>query len=53
VFYDRAWPRRFCQRRVLLFQHPEAMLFNPTVGDEIVYGPRQLGPPDVERRLHR
>ena len=27
----------------LLFQHPEAMLFNPTVRDEIAYTPQQLG----------
>lgn len=40
---DRDWLRRFRQEVVLLFQHPEAMLFNPTVRDEIAYGPRQLG----------
>ena len=27
---------------VLLFQNPEAMIFNPTVYDEIAFGPRQL-----------
>jgi cobalt/nickel transport system ATP-binding protein len=53
AFHDRAWSRRFRQRCVLLFQHPEAMLFNPTVRDEITYGPRQLGLPDVPQRLHR
>jgi cobalt/nickel transport system ATP-binding protein len=40
---DRSWSRRFRREVVLLFQHPEAMLFNPTVYDEIAYGPRQLG----------
>lgn len=40
--------RRNC---VLLFQHPEAMLFNPTVRDELAYGPRQLGLPDVDARV--
>jgi cobalt/nickel transport system ATP-binding protein len=40
---DRTWSRRFRQQVVLLFQHPEAMLFNPTVYDEIAYGLRQLG----------
>lgn len=43
--------RRFRQECVLLFQHPEAMLFNPTVRDEIAYGPRQLGLTDVEARV--
>jgi len=40
---DRSWSRRFRKEVVLLFQHPEAMLFNPTVRDEIAYGLRQLG----------
>jgi cobalt/nickel transport system ATP-binding protein len=53
AFRDTAWSRRFRQRCVLLFQHPEAMLFNPTVGDEIIYGPRQLGLQDLEQRLQR
>lgn len=35
--------RRFRKACVLLFQHPEAMLFNPTVREELAYGPRQLG----------
>ena len=42
--------RRAC---VLLFQHPEAMLFNPTVRDELAYGPRQLGLPDIDARVVR
>ena len=45
-----AWARRFRSEVVLLFQHPEAMLFNPTVRDEIAYGPRQLGLSDAEGR---
>ena len=45
--------RRFRQECVLLFQHPEAMLFNPTVREEIAYGPRQLGLADVETRIAR
>jgi cobalt/nickel transport system ATP-binding protein len=40
--------RRAC---VLLFQHPEAMLFNPTVRDELAYGPRQLGLNDIDARI--
>lgn len=47
---ERAWRRRFRQEVTLLFQHPEAMLFNPTVRDEIAYGPRRLGWPDAEAR---
>jgi cobalt/nickel transport system ATP-binding protein len=43
---DRGWSRRFRREVVLLFQHPEAMLFNPTVYDEIAYGLRQLGGED-------
>lgn len=48
-----AFARRFRSECALLFQHPEAMLFNPTVRDEIAYGPRQLGLPDAEARAHR
>ncbi len=45
---DRAWSRRFRSRVALMFQHPEAMLFNPTVAEEIGYGLRHL--PDGRRR---
>jgi cobalt/nickel transport system ATP-binding protein len=48
-----AWARRFRSEVVMLFQHPEAMLFNPTVRDEIAYGPRQLGLSDAEGRAGR
>jgi cobalt/nickel transport system ATP-binding protein len=48
---ERCFARRFRQECVLLFQHPEAMLFNPTVRDEIAYGPRQLGLPDADARV--
>ncbi len=37
----------FRQRVVLMFQHPEAMLFNPSVREELAYGLRHL--PDDER----
>jgi len=50
---QREFARRFRQANVLLFQHPEAMLFNPTVREEIAYGPRQLGLPDVDARVAR
>jgi cobalt/nickel transport system ATP-binding protein len=48
---DRAWSRRFRREVVLLFQQPEAMLFNPTVYDEIAYGLRQLGGDSVDARV--
>lgn len=50
---DRDFRRRFRSEVVLLFQNPEAMIFNPTVYDEIAFGPRQLGLPDVEERVRR
>ncbi len=43
--------RRFRGEVALLFQNPDAMLFNPTVFDEIAFGPRQLGLADVEGRV--
>ena len=48
-----AFARRFRSEVVLLFQHPEAMLFNPTVREEIAYGPRRLGLPDAAQRAER
>lgn len=43
--------RRFRQEVGLLFQNPDVMLFNPTVADEIAFGPRQLGLTDVDDRV--
>jgi cobalt/nickel transport system ATP-binding protein len=48
---DPTLNRRFRREVVLLFQNPDAMLFNPTVFDEIAFGPRQLHMPDVEARV--
>lgn len=48
---DRDRNRRFRREVVLLFQNPDAMLFNPTVYDEIAFGPRQLGLTDVDARV--
>lgn len=48
---DRAWQRDFRQRVVLMFQHPESMLFNPTVRDEIGFGLRHLPEPEQEARI--
>jgi cobalt/nickel transport system ATP-binding protein len=39
--------RRFRSSCVLLFQHPEAMLFNPTVREEIAYSLKKLGRADI------
>ena len=50
---DRALARDFRRRVGLLFQNPDAMLFQPTVADEIGFGPRQLGLPDVDARVAR
>ncbi|MDP1653263.1 MAG: ABC transporter ATP-binding protein [Rhodocyclaceae bacterium] len=47
----RHFARKFRQECVLLFQHPEAMLFNPTVRDEIAYGLRQIGLSDIAARV--
>jgi cobalt/nickel transport system ATP-binding protein len=43
-----AFAREFRRRVVLMFQHPEAMLFNATVADEIGFGLRHL--PEAEAR---
>jgi len=48
----RSTRRRFRQEVVLLFQNPDAMLFNPTVFDEVAFGLRQLGATDVEAQVH-
>jgi len=51
---DRAeFRRRFRSEVALLFQNVDAMLFNPSVGDEIAFGPRQLGLEDVDARVAR
>jgi cobalt/nickel transport system ATP-binding protein len=50
-----AFRRRFRGEVGLLFQNVDAMLFNPTVADEIAFGPRQLGlgSGDVDERVGR
>jgi len=44
----RDFARDFRRRVALMFQHPEAMLFNPTVAEEIGFGLRHL--PEAEAR---
>lgn len=48
-----SFAQNFRQRVGLLFQDIEAMLFNPTVWDEVAFGPLQLDLPreEVERRV--
>ncbi|MCU0767119.1 MAG: energy-coupling factor ABC transporter ATP-binding protein [Gammaproteobacteria bacterium] len=48
---DADFHQRFRREVVLLFQNPDAMLFNPTAYDEIAFGPRQLGLEDVDARV--
>ena len=50
---DRGFGRRFRREVVLLFQHPDTMIFNPSVYEEIAFGPRQLGLTDIDRRVTR
>jgi cobalt/nickel transport system ATP-binding protein len=50
---DAGFRRRFRSEVAFLFQNVDAMLFNPTVADEIAFGPRQLGLADVEARVER
>ncbi len=47
---DKAWRARFRREVGLLFQHPDAMLFNATVLDEIAFAPRQHGQLDADDR---
>jgi cobalt/nickel transport system ATP-binding protein len=47
---DKAFRRRFRRETGLLFQNPDAMLFNATVLDEIAFGPRQHDMPDADDR---
>lgn len=50
---DAAFVRRFRAEVGLLFQDPAAMLFHPTVGEEIAYGPHLHGRDDPEGRARR
>lgn len=43
--------RRFRQEVALLFQNPDVLLFNPTVYDEIAFGPRQMGLSSIAERV--
>jgi cobalt/nickel transport system ATP-binding protein len=49
---DAAEAYRFHRRVGLVFQDPDVQLFSPTVGDDVAFGPLQLGLPLPEVR-HR
>lgn len=48
---EREFATAFRRRVALMFQHPEAMLFNPTVAEEIGFGLRHLPPEEAEERV--
>jgi len=48
---DRAFAGAFRRRVALMFQHPEAMLFNPTVAEEIGFGLRHLPEDEARERM--
>jgi cobalt/nickel transport system ATP-binding protein len=50
---EAAFRRTFRGEVALLFQNVDAMLFNPTVADELAFGPRHLGLADVAGRVAR
>jgi cobalt/nickel transport system ATP-binding protein len=50
---DKAFCRGFRKEVVLLFQNPDAMIFNPTVRDEIAFGLRQLRRDGIEELVQR
>jgi len=55
VFFDGEFSGFFRQKVGLVFQNPEVQLFCPTVKEDIVFGPLQLGvaKKEIERRLDK
>ncbi len=51
ILKDRQKNEYFRKSVGLVFQNIDAMLFNPTVYDEIAFGPRQLGFDDIDARV--
>ncbi|TVQ38314.1 MAG: ABC transporter ATP-binding protein [Wenzhouxiangella sp.] len=50
---QRDFARRFRRDVGMVFQSPEAMLFNATVAEEIAYGPERLGMPEPQQVAKR
>ncbi len=50
---EPAFRKTFRCEVAFLFQNVDAMLFNPSVADEIAFGPRQLGLADTDARVAR
>ncbi len=55
VFTDEKFTREFRRKVGFVFQNPDVQLFCPTVKDDIVFGPLQLGfaSNEVEKRLEK
>ena len=45
---DKEFAREFRRKVSMVFQDPEAQLFSPTVWEEVIFGPLQLGIPKEE-----
>ena len=54
AFADEAFAFGFRRRVALIFQNPDVQLFNPTVFDEVAFGPLQLRWPrgEIVERVH-
>lgn len=52
IFYDQEYSRDFRRKVGFVFQNPDAQLFCPTVKEDIIFGPLQLGLPK-EQTLKR
>lgn len=53
AFKDKEFSLWFRRRAGLLFQEPDVQLFSPTVGEDLAFGPRNLGLGDTEARVKR
>lgn len=50
---EREWSRRFRGEVGMVFQDPDAMLFNASVAEEIAYGPARQGMPEPLQHARR
>jgi len=50
IFNDQSFCREFRSKVGLVFQNPDVQLFCPTVEEDIIFGPLQLGVPENEIR---